>query len=154
VAFVASTRFVVESIRMAVIDEQLASRIGVPGGEEWLVVRGFRHAEGIEAPVCRAEYYINREFAAVGRLLQRHNGPIFPLLEDLFAVSIAEVHQEIGAVLVPASLADVLKVEPGSAALEVLRTYRLSDGKLAQVTVNIHPASRFRHSMTMRRVKA
>ena len=28
-----------------------------------------------------------------------------------------------------------------------------SDGEIAQVTINTHPASRFRHSMTLRRVK-
>jgi GntR family transcriptional regulator len=37
--------------------------------------------------------------------------------------------------------------------LEVQRTYKTSDGEVAQVTVNTHPASRFRHSMTMRRVR-
>ena len=38
-------------------------------------------------------------------------------------------------------------------ALEVQRTYKLATGKVAQVAINTHPASRFRHSMTMRRVK-
>jgi GntR family transcriptional regulator len=31
--------------------------------------------------------------------------------------------------------------------------YKLAGGKIAQVAINTHPASRFRHSMTMRRVK-
>jgi GntR family transcriptional regulator len=35
----------------------------------------------------------------------------------------------------------------------VHRTYRTSDGELAQLTINTHPASRFRHTMTMRRVR-
>ena len=33
------------------------------------------------------------------------------------------------------------------------RTYTTSDGEVAQVTVNTHPAQHYRHSMTMRRVK-
>jgi DNA-binding GntR family transcriptional regulator len=117
-----------------------------------LAVRGYR-ADGADAPVCATEFYINRAFAAVGRLLQRHSGPIFPLLEDLFGVSIVEVRQEISAVPVTAELAEVLKVEVGTAALEMQRTYKTSDGEVAQVTVNTHPSSRYRHSMTMRRVK-
>jgi GntR family transcriptional regulator len=44
-------------------------------------------------------------------------------------------------------------VDTGTAALEVRRTYKSSDAEVAQVTINTHPASRFRHSMTMRRVK-
>ena len=67
-------------------------------GREWLAVRGYRQADGSRAPVCKTEYYINRAFAAVGRLLQRHSGPIFPLIEDLFGVSVVEVHQEISAI--------------------------------------------------------
>ena len=82
-------------------------------GSEWLAVRGYRRAEGAAAPVCKTEYYINRAFAAVGRLLQRHSGPIFPLIEDLFGVSIVEVHQQIAAVPVTPELADALKVEIG-----------------------------------------
>src|SRR6201999_2257773 len=112
---------------------------GLSRGEEWLPVRGFRQIEGATFPVCRTEYYINRAFAAVGRLLQRHAGPIFPLIEDLFGVSIVEVHQEISAVPVTAELADALKVDAGTAALEMQRTYKTSDGEVAQVTINTHP---------------
>ena len=114
---------------------------------------GFRQAEDSDVPICRTEYYINRSFAAVGRMLQNHTGPIFPLLEDLFGISVVEVRQEITAVQLSPELAQVLKVEPGSPALQMQRRYTTSDSEIAQVTVNTHPAARFRHSMTMRRVK-
>lgn len=152
--FATGARFAIESIKMALIDEKIAARTGLVSGQQWLAVRGLRQADGANDPVCWTEYYINRRFAAVGRLLQRHTGPIFPLIEDLFGQSILEVYQEIAAVLMSAALAQGLKVEPGTAALEVRRTYKLSNGEVAQVTVNTHPASRFRHTMTMRRVKS
>jgi GntR family transcriptional regulator len=38
-------------------------------------------------------------------------------------------------------------------ARRVQRTYKLAGGKIAQVAVNTHRASRFRHSMTMPLVK-
>lgn len=145
-------RFVIESMEMISIDEKLASRTGLENGDEWLAVRGFGYEEGVKVPVCWAEYYIHRDFAAVGRLLQRHTGPIFPLIEDLFGQRIVEVHQEIGATLIGAALAAPLKVKAGSAALEVRRSYQSTNGEIAQVTISTHPASRFRHSMTMRRV--
>ncbi len=153
VAFATEARFAIASINMVDLDDEVAARTGLSSGEEWLAVRGFRQSEGVDYPLCRTEYYINRAFATVGRLLQRHTGPIFPLIEDLFGVSITEVHQEIAAVLIAPGLADALKTEPGSPGLEVQRTYKTSDGEVAQVTVNTHPASRFRHSMTMRRVR-
>ncbi len=152
-AFATGARFAIESIAMVTIDAELAQRTGLTVGDEWLAVRGFRGADGADAPVCRTEYYINRAFAAVGRMLQNHSGPIFPLIEDLFGLSIVEVRQEISAVQVGPELAGRLKVEAGTPALEMQRTYTTSDGEIAQVTVNTHPGSRFRHSMTMRRVK-
>jgi GntR family transcriptional regulator len=152
VAFAAGARFAIESITMITIDDELADRTGLKSGEQWLTVRGYR-AEPSGPALCRTEYYINRAFAAVGRLLQRHEGAVFPLIEDLFGLSIVEVHQEIAAVLIPPALAEGLDVEPGAAGLQVRRTYTTSDGQVAQVTINTHPASRFRHSMTMRRIK-
>jgi DNA-binding GntR family transcriptional regulator len=147
-------RFSVESMEMVTLDEKLATRTGLESGEEWLAVRGLGHEEGVKVPVCWADYYIHRDFAAVGRLLERHTGPIFPLIEDLFGQRIVEVHQEIAATLIRAALAGPLKVRAGTAALEVRRTYKATDGRVAQVTLSTHPASRFRHSMTMRRVKS
>jgi GntR family transcriptional regulator len=153
VAFAAGAQLAIESNAMVTIDEALSTRTGLQAGTEWLAVRGRRRAEGTDALVCTTEYYINRAFAAIGRLLQRHSGPIFPLIEDLFGVSVVEVHQEIAAVPVTADLAAALEVGAGTAALEMRRTYKTSDGEIAQVTINTHPSSRYRHSMTMRRVK-
>lgn len=153
VAFATGARFAIDSVRMVTVDQELAGRAGLAKGEEWLAVHGFRQTDDAEFPLCRTEYYINRSFAAVGRLLQRHTGPIFPLIEDLFGLSIVEVHQEIAAVLISAELAEALKVKAGTPALEVHRAYTTSDKRVAQVTINTHPASRFRHSMTMRRVR-
>ena len=154
VAFATGTRFAIESIKMIEVDAKLASRTGLPRAEQWLEVRGHRHAQVDDSPLCQTEYYINRSFAAVGRLLQRHNGPIFPLIEDMFGKNIVEVDQQISATLIAPALAADLKVKTGSAALEVRRTYKTGDEQIAQVTINTHPASRFQHLMTMRRVRA
>jgi GntR family transcriptional regulator len=153
VSWATGKRFAIESIEMLTIGDKLSAWTALPHGEEWLAVRGFGLMDGAESPVCWAEYFIHRDYAAVGRLLPRHSGPIFPLIEDLFGQRIVEVHQEITAVLIAAALARGLKVEAASAGLEVRRTYKTSDGQIAQVTISIHPAAHYRHSMTMRRVK-
>jgi GntR family transcriptional regulator len=151
-AFAAGAQLTIESNEMVTIDDDLAARTGLERGTQWLSVRGCRRADGASVPLCRTEYYINRSFAAVGRLLQRHTGPIFPLIEDLFGVSIAELRQEIAAVLLSSEMADGLGVEPGTAALQMRRTYKTSDNEVAQVTINTHLSSSFRYAMTMRRV--
>jgi DNA-binding GntR family transcriptional regulator len=153
VAFATGVRFAIETIELVEVDADLAARIGVKSGEQWLAVLGYRNMEGSDLPVCRTDVYINREFAAIGRLLQRHTGAIFHLIEDRFGQSLVEVHQEIAAALISPDLAKRLNVKEDTMALEVQRTYRLASGKIAQIAINTHPASRFRHSMTMRRVK-
>jgi GntR family transcriptional regulator len=152
-AFGAGTRFVMQSIRMAKLDGRQAKRIGAERGEQWLAVTGFRRTEHDATPICWVEYFIHADFASVGRQLPRHAGPIFPLIEDVFAVTITEVQQEISATVLGPSLADQLQVAEGSAALEIRRVYRIDSTRIAQVTFNTHPASTYRHSMTMRRLK-
>ncbi len=152
-AFASDARFEVDSITMIRVDGKLAERAGLNEGDEWLQVLGYRRARTGDEALCWTEYYINRDYAAVGRILQRHAGPVFPLIEDMFGLSIIEVQQQISATLVSGKLAGGLQVKPGSAALEVRRTYKTSSGSKAQVTINTHPAARFQHSMTMRRVR-
>jgi GntR family transcriptional regulator len=153
ITFATGVRFQIDTMEMISAGAKLATRIGGSADERWLAVRGFRYTEKSDLPVCRTEVYISAEFAAIGRLLQRNKGPIFHLIEDLFGQRIVEVHQEIAAGQVPAALASGLKVKAGAMALEVQRTYTLASGRIAQVAINTHPAARFRHSMTMRRVK-
>ena len=153
VASVSDTRFVYEAIAMATLDARSAARTGLAAGSSWLEMRGLRVREGGATPLCWTEFYINSAFAGVGRLLHRHHGPVFPLIEDLYGQTVVEVHQEIGATLIGAALAERLGVGTGTAGLELRREYRTADGTIAQVTINTYPAARFRHAMTLRRVK-
>lgn len=152
VAFAAGAQFEIDSNAMVTLDADAAARTGLPVGTEWLAVRGNRRAQGQAAPICATEYYINRAFAGVGRLLQRHTGPIFPLIEDVFGVSVVEVRQHIRAAILSSELSTALAVEPGTAGLQMQRSYTTSEGEIAQVTVNTHAGDDYRYSMTLHRV--
>lgn len=150
-AFGVDTRFVIETVKMKIIDRKLAARTGLPAGQNWLQVIGLRLTQGANEPVGVSEYYVNGAYAAVGRILPRHDGPIFPLIEDMFGQRVNEVHQQIAATLIDRSLATQIDVKEGSPALEIRRTYKASDGTVLQVTINTHPAARYRHSMVLQR---
>src|SRR5205814_6835498 len=111
ITYATGVRFQIDTMEMIAADARLALRIGGAAGDRWLAIRGFRYTEKSELPVCWTEVYIDAEFAAVGRLLQRNKGPIFHLIEDMFGQPIAEVQQEIAAATVPASLAAGLKAK-------------------------------------------
>ncbi|MFT6155617.1 MAG: GntR family transcriptional regulator [Neolewinella sp.] len=152
-AFAHDAQFTIEHISMLKLDDELAERTGLGSAEEWLVVSGFRYSSDGGSPFCLTEYYINRAYASVGRILPRHKGAILPLLEDIFGLNVVEVEQQISATLASGEMAAKLCVDTGTAALEVRRTYKTVELDVVQVTINIHPESRFQHAMTMRRVK-
>ena len=154
IAFAVGSRYQIDRTEMVKADSALAARLGCRPGDEWLAVRGFRYVGDSDVPVCWAEVFINAEFAGVGRLLQRHRGPIFELIEDLYGERVAEVHQELSTRAVPGDLAAGLKMDRGDTVIEVQRTYRLASGKTAQVVFNLHAADRFRYALTMRRVSS
>jgi len=150
--FVKDMRFDIESMTTVTTDGLLVGQIGGAVGDRWLKVCGRRTVGQDESPICWSEIFINAEFAAVGRLLRGNRGPIFQLIEDLFGERVSEVHQEITACTVASAIAAKLEILAGSVAVQVQRTYQLSSRKTALVAVNTHPANRFRHSMTLRRV--
>lgn len=151
--FAADARFEPDEIGMTTIGTDTATRIGVEAGSPWLSATGLR-LDRDDQPLCWTEYYIQRNYASVGRVLSTHRGPVFPLLESLFGLRVVEVDQQISATLLSAELAGRLGEPVGSPALEVRRRYKTADGQCVQVTVNIHPAARFTHSMTIRRLRS
>jgi DNA-binding GntR family transcriptional regulator len=146
-------RLVVECVKLTALDPRTAARVGLAAGETWLVMTGEGRAEGEDAPFCLATYAIHRDFAAIGRVLARHTGPVFPLIEDMFGQRVTEVEQEITGGPMPAAVAARLKLGPEAPAIEVRRTYRTAAGLVAQVTLETHPAQHFRHTMILQRSK-
>jgi len=143
----------IDTLMRMPLNPDIAQDHGLPSEADWLAVRGIGRTDGIDLPNCWADYWIHPDYAAIGRLLRRHRGPIFPLIEDLFGETIAEVSQDISATTIPESLAGPLQAEAGSAAMVVRRAYRTEGGRIAQLTIGTYPAARFRHSLTLRRVR-
>jgi DNA-binding GntR family transcriptional regulator len=152
VAYAANMYTEIRSIQMEQVSGRAATRIGAAPGHEWLVVRGLVRLNRRQTPVCWSEHYINREFAAVGRLVPRNSGPIFLLIESLFGLRIAELDQHISSAAIPRTLAEELRASPGETSIEVRRTFRTADGKIAQITIHQHPAARFQQTIKMRRL--
>jgi DNA-binding GntR family transcriptional regulator len=152
-AYSRGRQFHFQSIGMEPIDAELATRIGVPKGSEWLTLRGYGETDGHVQPDCWAEYYIHQDFAAIGRLLSNPVvAPIFPLIETRFGVRVAEVDQEMTAAVILPAQASALEVEPGTAAIALHRVYTTSSGQVALITAATYPARRFKHSIKLRRL--
>lgn len=152
-AYSRGRQFHFQSIDLEPIDADLAASIGVPPASEWLTLRGYGESDGRPEPDCWAEYYVQKDFAAIGRLLANPVvAPIFPLIETRFGVRVAEVDQEMTAAVMAPVQARALGVEPGTAAIALRRVYTTSHGQVALVTIATYPARRFKHSIKLRRI--
>jgi len=70
VAYATGTYFAQKNLEMVTVTAADAARFGIQAGEAWLSLRGLRHAPDGAAPICLTEYLINRDFAAVARLIR------------------------------------------------------------------------------------
>lgn len=149
-------RYEVDSTGMIVADEALAERLECPPGERWLRIEGYRFkpdAPAGVAPVAWMEVFVHADYAGVALHLGRRPGPIYIWIEEMYGQHVAEVEQVLTAQPMPDQVAATLGVEHGTLGIEIRRTYHLDSGAVAAVAVNLVPASRFTHSMTLRRAR-
>lgn len=126
-------------------DAALAAELHCPAGQRWLRVRTLRTPAGSDVPISWTEYYFQPRFAPVLKQLGRKPGPVYPLLEKRFDVSIASIEQEIGACLLDRKVATAVSAKAGGAALRVIhRMMSATDGAL-YCTLSLYPADRFRY---------
>jgi GntR family transcriptional regulator len=151
VEYATGTQYEVGTSKLVKADAKLAKRLGCVEGEEWMRIEGLRYAPGQDAPICWTEVYIHADYTNVLRMIGRRSGPIYAWIEDMHGEHINEIEQVLSARDVPHALGKKLGVKPGSMAIEVRRIYRLDTGKIAEIAFNLHPAHRFRYSMTLRR---
>ncbi len=153
VMFSGDTTFAIETSEVVKLSQESASLLGLEAGQEWLQISGLRYRKGESLPMGWSSYYIPHEYAHIARLIHRATGPVFVLMEDFTGYKVTEVQQKISASAMPRHLAESLQTDLSVAALMVRRTYLTEESKVLQVTLNIHPADRFQHAMTMRRVR-
>ncbi len=151
IAYAAESRYVVE--RTAVLaTEDVSPDLELPPKRRWLRLQGFRLGdEPATPPICWTEVFVSAEYAGVERLMSRQRGPIWRLIEDMYGERLVEVEQSLRVLPVPEELAQGLQVETDSSVVEVRRVYRTTADKVAEVSVNLYPAGKFRFNMKLRR---
>jgi len=130
---------------------KLAADLGCRPGRIWIRLSGLREATTDGAPLCRTIVYVNQRYADAVAAARTHNTAIFSLIESRYGVGIAEVRQDIEAVLLDEAAAGLLDAAVGSPALLITRRYFDAGRQLIELSTNLHPADRFRYAMTLRR---
>lgn len=133
------------------IDAERAEMLESTEGQRWMRLEGCRFSGTDPKPVYWTQAYIHSDFAGVARVHDRRSVPFYELMEDMYGVSIGGVEQVIRGRKVPAEVATLLGLRKGTTVIEMVRSYRLTDGRLVEVSTNLHPIDGFSLAMKLSR---
>lgn len=133
------------------IDAERAEALESTEGQRWMRLEGCRFSGTDPRPVYWTQAYIHSDFAGVAGVHDRGNVPFYELMEDMYGVSIGGVEQVIRGRQVPAGIAKLLGLAQGSTVIEMVRSYRLTDGRLVELSTNLHPIDGFSLAMKLSR---
>ena len=129
---------------------EIAALLGSAFGKVWTRVQGLRARQAAEPPIAMTDIYIARSFRGISEGIEAAHSPVWSLIERRYGVSPAEVRQQIGAVVLDDTQAELLHASPGDPALRITRHYATGAGETYLVAVNLYPADRFTYANTLR----
>ncbi|HEU0150171.1 MAG TPA: UTRA domain-containing protein, partial [Bradyrhizobium sp.] len=144
----------VQRVADVVADDDLADSLGCRPGRRWLCISSLRLIPGdaTRTPICWTDVYIDGAFADEVRTRMPGHHEIFgTLIEKISGRRFAEIRQDISAVGVPQEVAEPLKAAAGAHALSIRRQYLFTSNEMAEVSLSIHPADRYRYSTRLMR---
>lgn len=143
----------VQAITPVTAGRTLAKSLGCAVNRGWLRVSSLRRTgEPGAPPVAWTDAYVDAAYADLAETIRSSPDVLISaLIEKRYGRTIANIRQDVDAVLVPADLVVPLQVEMGSPALRIIRHYQDSAGAAFEITHTIHPAGRFKFSMLLHR---
>lgn len=144
----------VRSADEIVADASLAERIGCAAGTRWFRISSTRSEQvgSRRLPIAWSDAYIDPAHAGVlDAVLTFPDIMVSRLLETRHGQRIVKIRQDIRATGLPSSLANEMDSEPGTHALEIIRTYLDSNGDVLEISVTTHLADHFTYSMELQR---
>lgn len=133
------------------IDAERAEQLESTAGQRWVKLEGCRFSGADPKPVYWTQAYIHNDFAGVARVHDRRSTPFYELMEDMYGVSIGGVEQVIRGCQVPPEVGALLGLRKGTTVIEMVRSYRLTDGRLVELSTNLHPIDGFSLAMKLHR---
>ena len=144
-----------ENTRLSVINDQDLIEQSLPLSifpagcdENWHKI----HCVGLlndEQNICWTEVYILPEYKSITPLIDKHEGPVFELVEQEFGITPCEVKVEIQAGAADSRRAQLLQIEEASPLLIVIRRYFDDQARLYQVSISEHPSEKFSYSINL-----
>jgi GntR family transcriptional regulator len=153
VALAAATDRDIRSIDTVVMDRKAARRFGCQPGSRWLRIAYVRASTKPKSPpLAWVDCYVEESYADAVSDIRKDRRLVCDMIADSYGVIASEVHQTVAATVIPNEFAKALGAEAGSSALEVIRRYLDSHGRLFEISESIHPAGRYVVTSVLKRV--
>jgi GntR family transcriptional regulator len=134
-------------------DDRLAQHLQCPHGTPWFKISEVRYS-GVSAaayPVGALDIFVLPQYATVRSHKSYMTVPVHLQIERIFGCFLDHAEVSIVAARVPADLAPLLKVEPNSAALRVVRRYFDAKGQMYEISSSIYPEGRYNYTLNFRK---
>lgn len=127
------------------------ARVELPGDtkQPWRMLEGIRHLDSSGEPVSWTQVYVHPRYGQVMDDIEQHPVPVYSLIEERYGVRARSLKQEISALSIPANIAALLEVAPGSPGLSIVRHYLSEADEVFEATLSIHPGERYRYAMQL-----
>ena len=149
--YASTTQLDVISIEKIIVEGELSKKLRCPPNSAWIRIAALRHADNLAQPICYTDLYIAPAFADVIADIGEERVAVHAMIEQHYGVNVQEVLQDIEAAEADLNLATRLGLKVGAPVLIVRRRYFDDLGNLIELSMNAHPADRFRYEMTLRR---
>ncbi|MCZ2495587.1 GntR family transcriptional regulator [Xylophilus sp. Kf1] len=146
--YVTSTRWDYTT-QVETIDAEQADLLESAPGQRWLRLEGCRFSGSDPRPVYWTQAYLHADFAAAAEVPDRRATPLYQRMEERYGVSIGGVEQVIRGRAVPSAVGALLGLPPATTVIEMVRSYRLTDGRLVELSTNLHPIDGFSLAMKL-----
>jgi GntR family transcriptional regulator len=148
VYYAAATRYTPLGRAVVVPPADIADYFEKERVERTLCFSGKRGLPGV-GNFCFEQIYVAEQFGRGLDNARLGSSPLFNRLEELNGVKVSEVKQIITAVSARAALARQLGVQNRAAVLKAVRVYRLTDRRVAEVSVSHYDSTKFDYIMDL-----
>ncbi len=143
--YVKDTRRALIEIRDVISSDVAAPLPGDPSAG-WRMLEGLRFALDGADPVAWTQVFLLPKYADVFDAFEQ-DVLVYALVERRHGIVTQRVRQTITAVVIDEHVAELVRVEPGSCGLAILREYISATGEIYEVTWSVHPVDRYKYSM-------
>lgn len=146
-----TTRLKVMSCVRKVADEDMATRLEMTKGKEYLHLVGLRQEKPALDPIAVTEMFVPVRSGVPAEKMLDTSTASLAVARFLDVSRLSQVEQVFDAASFTAADAKLLGIKRDEPAMRVQRRYRGAKGQLMMLAVSLHPPGKFAYSMVLSR---